>query len=104
MACCINLKTNVIGDCAVHRTFRCAWCRRIRSWSQCCGDDYVLLCDDCWSVGPQLDLEEAEANRVTRGTCPYCGGPRICSALARAENPYCAACLHERMREAKRDN
>lgn len=49
------------------------------------------------------DSKAEAAKRITRGTCPYCGGPRVCSALARSENPFCAACLHQRMREAKRD-
>ncbi len=30
-------------------------------------------------------------------SCPFCGRPRGGSSRARAENPYCAACLHERL-------
>jgi hypothetical protein len=33
--------------------------------------------------------------------CPYCKRENKVSALSFAENPFCNACLHERMQNAK---
>ncbi len=37
---------------------------------------------------------------MTERICPYCERPNPVSALSYAENPFCQACLRERVDEA----
>jgi len=37
---------------------------------------------------------------MTPSACPYCGRPDARTARSKAENPYCSACLSDRVKAA----
>lgn len=48
----------------------------------------------------KLDGPQHETFDDTLPKCDYCKRPHLVSKRAREENPFCAACLHERMKKA----
>lgn len=52
------------------------------------------------SANYELDGPQHKTFEDTLPKCAYCKRPHLVSKRARDENPFCAACLHERMEKA----